>query len=150
MADNCYHLMRGEMYSIEGRKFLAFGGADSIDKDMRTPYVSWWPQEIPSISEYRHALDTLKRNEWKFDYLLTHTCSDEMAVKMFGYEDIIPDPTGKMITSLIESIHGNGGGFSRHFFGHHHMMASFYSEKYDSMCLYEEILCLDSGEIVKS
>lgn len=35
------HLMRGEVFTIEGKKFFAFGGAYSIDQLRRTEGVSW-------------------------------------------------------------------------------------------------------------
>lgn len=34
------HLMRGQIFEIEGKKIFTFGGAYSIDKYMRTPYKS--------------------------------------------------------------------------------------------------------------
>ena len=46
-----YHLRRGEVYTIEGKTFFVFGGASSIDRMYRTPYVSWWPAELPSSNE---------------------------------------------------------------------------------------------------
>src|SRR5574344_804014 len=48
VKDNVYRLMTGNIYEINGLKFFVFGGALSIDKEMRVPYVSWWPEEIPS------------------------------------------------------------------------------------------------------
>ena len=44
-APNVIHLMCGEIYNIEGKKFFTFGGAVSYDKEQRIPNVSWWKQE---------------------------------------------------------------------------------------------------------
>lgn len=35
------HLMRGQVFEIEGKKIFTVGGAYSIDKYMRTPHRSW-------------------------------------------------------------------------------------------------------------
>ena len=45
------HLMRGQVYIIDGKKIFTFGGGLSIDKAKRQAYVSWWPQEEPSYAE---------------------------------------------------------------------------------------------------
>ena len=51
ITDSVIHLMRGQVFTIEGKKIFVFGGAESIDKEYRIPGVSWWPQEIPSFKE---------------------------------------------------------------------------------------------------
>lgn len=48
---NIFHLMRGQIFNIEGKMFFTFGGATSIDKLYRTEYLSWWRQELPSYAE---------------------------------------------------------------------------------------------------
>ena len=89
---NVLHLMRGQLYDIEGRTFFTMGGATSHDvedgildpnaPDFRAQYIhllfggrrrfriigkSWWPEELPSDEEYAAALDTLERAGWKAD-----------------------------------------------------------------------------------
>ena len=53
---NIIHLMRGQVYTIEGKKFFVMGGAASTDKECRRVGVSWWEQEIPSYKEEMEAL----------------------------------------------------------------------------------------------
>ena len=43
IRDNVIHLMRGEIYTLEGKKLFVFGGGRSIDKAYRVPGRSWWP-----------------------------------------------------------------------------------------------------------
>ena len=50
------HLMRGEIYTIQGKTFFVMGGADSVDKAYRKYGLSWWPEELPSDKEYKTAL----------------------------------------------------------------------------------------------
>lgn len=54
-APHVFHLKRGYVYSIGGRKCFAFGGAKSLDRDGRTAGKSWWRREIPSEEEYAGA-----------------------------------------------------------------------------------------------
>ena len=48
LRTNLYHLLRGEVFTLEGQTFFTFGGAKSTDKAQRWPGVSWWPQEEAS------------------------------------------------------------------------------------------------------
>lgn len=71
------HLMRGEVYLIEGRKIFTMGGAYSIDKNLRIPYKSWWPQEMPTEEEMKNAVSNLKKNGLSVDYIVTHAAPEE-------------------------------------------------------------------------
>ena len=73
--DSIIHLMRGQIYTIDGLKFFTMGGATSIDKHHRTEGKSWWKEEIPSHEEFNEAMDSLDKHDWIVDYVLTHTCS---------------------------------------------------------------------------
>ncbi|MFE4571660.1 metallophosphoesterase family protein [Paenibacillus chitinolyticus] len=69
------HLMRGQVFTIENKKFFTFGGAASHDKEYRKEGKSWWRREMPSKDEYEEGLENLNRNNWNVDYVITHTCS---------------------------------------------------------------------------
>ncbi|WP_337034828.1 metallophosphoesterase family protein [Paenibacillus illinoisensis] len=73
--DSVIHLMRGQVFEIEGNKFFTFGGAASHDKEYRKEGKSWWRREMPSQEEYEEGLKNLEKHDWKVDYILTHTCS---------------------------------------------------------------------------
>ena len=55
IEDNMIHLMRGQIFTIDGLKFFTFGGAYSIDKMSRAEGISWFPEEIPSREEYEEG-----------------------------------------------------------------------------------------------
>lgn len=38
---NVIHLMRGEIYEIDGKKVFTFGGGYSLDRDFRVPGKTW-------------------------------------------------------------------------------------------------------------
>ncbi len=70
---NIIHLMRGQVFKIQGRTIFVMGGGYSIDRYARHEHLSWWKQELPSNSEYREAIQALKENDHKVDYIITHT-----------------------------------------------------------------------------
>lgn len=72
-AENVIHLMRGEIYEIEGKTFFTFGGALSVDKSYREPNVSWWEQEEAAPEQMKYAEQNLSARDFKVDYILTHT-----------------------------------------------------------------------------
>ena len=60
ISDRIFHMMRGELYSIYGKNFFAFGGARSVDKHRREESVSWWKEEEPSVEEMEY-----QQSRWK-------------------------------------------------------------------------------------
>lgn len=73
--DSVIHLMRGQVFEIEGKKLFAFGGADSHDKIHRKEGISWWKREMPSHAEFEEGMRSLDSHNWVVDYVITHTCS---------------------------------------------------------------------------
>jgi len=49
------HLMRGQVFSIDGAVFFTFGGAMSIDKAYRKENISWWKEEMPNNAEMQEG-----------------------------------------------------------------------------------------------
>ena len=70
--NNLYYLMRGQVINLEGKKFFAFGGGESTEKEMRISCNKWWKEEMPSIEEMKDAVETLERYEREVDYIITH------------------------------------------------------------------------------
>ncbi len=66
------HLMRGQVYTIEGKKIFTFGGGHSQDFDFRRSSDNWWKREKPSHEEIIEAIDNLKRHDNTVDYVITH------------------------------------------------------------------------------
>lgn len=74
IKSNIVHLMRGQVYEIEGKTVFTFGGATSIDKDLRVEGVNWWRQENPTFDELDEGIANLKHYNNKVDYIITHSC----------------------------------------------------------------------------
>ena len=73
IKDNIFHLMRGQVYEIEGKIIFTFGGGTSIDKYYRVENISWWKEEIPNENEVNEAITNLKKYNNKVDYIITHS-----------------------------------------------------------------------------
>ncbi len=69
---NLIHLMRGQIFDIEGNRFFTFGGGESTDKDMRIDSGNWWREEEPTPYEMAEAAKKLDEAACKVDYIITH------------------------------------------------------------------------------
>lgn len=73
LRDNIWHLPRGFRWDWDGVKFLALGGAHSVDRQMRQEGVSWWHEEtIP----YRLAMEVAYAGP--ADVMVTHDCPSDV------------------------------------------------------------------------
>ncbi len=72
IADNIYHLMRGEVFTIESKTFFVMGGGESEDEDMREEGKTWWKAEMPNEEEIKNAEYNLKSTGNLVNYILTY------------------------------------------------------------------------------
>ena len=144
------HLMRGEIFDLQGYKFLAMGGAPSHDiqdgileiddprikewsknmfKMFRVNHLSWWAEEVPNAIEKENALANLGMADNKVDFILTH----EAPASVINWISIFP-PTEysmwleKNIRYCVEYKHW--------YFGHYHLNKDINDKE---TCLYEQI-----------
>ena len=117
---NIFHLMRGQVFLIEGKKIFTMGGAYSIDKYMRKDGLSWWKEELPTNGEYREATQNLRETGNCVDYIITHTAPREMIRRMGKY----PDMHDAELTGFLEWIMYEVK-FKKWFFGHWHTDVEF-------------------------
>lgn len=157
ICENIYHLMRGYVFSLCGKKFFAFGGASSHDikdgildpkdysskqklmKDyhartsrgemLRINHISWWEQELPTEEEMAFGLATLAENGNKVDYIVSHCCPQQVAAAI-GYF------TSDRLTQYFDKI-SDTVKFSKWFFGHLHDDRQILC---DYILLYEQII----------
>ena len=135
---NIIHLMRGQVFDINGKKFFVMGGADSYDCAYRTHHVSWWPQERPSITDICQAEKTLRVVDGKVDYVLTHTCPLEM-LDVIKHRHPDYDLNGRHDTEEILQYIRDQISFEQWFFGHWHENFTYKNYR----CLYGDIVCLN-------
>lgn len=72
-TNSIFHLKRGEIYTIDDKKFFVMGGANSIDKEMRTLGFDYFFEEIPSYADELNAFQNIDKHFNYVDYVLTHT-----------------------------------------------------------------------------
>lgn len=159
ICENVYHLMRGYVFELCGKKFFTFGGASSHDiqdgilepndykstknlmsdynkrtrrgEMLRINHISWWEQEMPSEEEMKFGLKTLESNENKVDYIISHCCPQEVA-SLFSHNFYEADKLTNYFNTIAKTTE-----FSKWFFGHYHNDKQI-SEKF--IMLYEQIV----------
>ena len=72
ISDNIFHLMRGQVFEIDGLKIFTMGGGESPDLDARIDDNPWLKYEIPSKEELLEGAENLERYDCKIDVILTH------------------------------------------------------------------------------
>ena len=148
------HLMRGQVFEIEGYTFFTMGGATSHDirdgildpasptfeedywlkrrtrQMFRVKGVSWWAQEIPGEDEYAEAVRNLERVGYKVDYIISHCASTCVQQKLN------PDFTPDRLTDFLEKVKEKAD-YHYWLFGHYHDNKAV-DEKY--ILLWEQIV----------
>ena len=153
LFDNTYELLCSHMYTICGKKYFVFSGAASIDSDWRKEYEKdtgikiWWENEVPSFEDYTLAVKTLEKNDFEFDFFLSHTCTPELKGSVLNsYKAGFFDITETYIRDLECLIKENGGDWEKSFFGHFHIDKLF--GKYN--CLYKKVVDASTGKYINS
>lgn len=134
IADNIYHLRRGQVYEFENKKILVCGGADSIDKYRRIENFTWWKEEAIS----QETIDDIPAGH--YDYVLTHCCPRSIFEKnriylstlQFLDENKINHSSEDMLEQLKSKI-----TFDHWFFAHYHINRNL-DEKFT--CLFEDFM----------
>ncbi|MGX3098289.1 metallophosphoesterase family protein [Helicobacter sp. 23-1046] len=119
----CYHLKRGEIYTIAGKNIFTMGGASSIDKDYRKPNISWWEGENITPAQVKYALQNLVDFRGQIDIVITHTCPSSFLPHIDTHLSIDKDFVDKncvWLEILAQKIALNQNGKIEWFFGHWH------------------------------
>lgn len=142
---NILHLRRGHCYTIDGKRFLAFGGARSIDQRYRIPGESWWPEELPSEADTSRLWNSVDAGP--IDYVLTHTAPTDVYRYMYPttYMTYPVDPTCVVLQRVMQCTQ-----FHTWFFGHFHENRAMRVNDRNFVCLYEQIVQLTITEDLKS
>lgn len=139
IKDSVYHLMRGQVFKVDGKKFFTMGGGASHDKQWRTEGLSWWPEEVPSQEERNEALMNLDSNDWKVDYVVTHDAPVSIAKRLIEHKW---DRTTDEYEEWLQTEIADKLDFKRWYFGHHHTDWGFGDDgKYRA--LYYDIIEID-------
>ncbi len=132
------HLMRGQVYVIDGKSIFTFGGAKSHDisggildrsdinfnnkkkrldrerASYRIRNESWWEQELANKEDMQEGLKNLATHDNSVDVIITHCCATSTQ-EIFGMGLYTPD----RVTDYLEKIK-SGISYKKWFFGHYH------------------------------
>lgn len=117
---NVLHLMRGQVFEIDGKKVFSMGGAYSIDRYVRKLNFSYWEEEIPNNQEYHEATQNLRENNDEVDIIISHTAPREIIRRMGKY----PDAHDMELTGFLEWIMYQIE-YQHWYFGHWHLDQTF-------------------------
>ena len=121
IRQNIRHLMRGQVFEIEGKTFFTMGGAYSIDRALRKEGFDWWEQwELPTQAEYAEAGRNLAAHDHRVDYILSHTCPQELIYLMSKS----PNVHDAELTAFLSKV-SRETEFSHWYFGHWHEERAF-------------------------
>ncbi len=130
IRNNIYHLMRGEIYTINDKKLFTFGGGYSIDKEWRLSHEQyggskcWWKEEFPTQQEIDNAFNNLEKNNWKVDYIFSHSAPTNVLPMI--QEFFISSAKAKIdiVNSTLEEIRQKAE-FKHWYLGHYHGEKTF-------------------------
>lgn len=146
------HLIRGEVFDIDGNKFFAFGGARSHDIDagildmseedkiyryrkagfcFRVRDYSWWDLEMPTSDEMQNGIKNLEKCNYKVDYVISH-CTSTVTQAIMSAGEFEPDELTDYLQKIKDKL-----DFKKWFFGHYHINRQIDTQ---FICLYEQIM----------
>ena len=146
------HLMRGQVFEIDGVSLFTFGGARSHDiqdgilekddprikewsknpfKMFRVNHSSWWKEELPSEEEMNDGIQNLEKYNNKIDFIITH-CGATSSIALYSMGDYKPD----ILTNYFEEIRQKVN-FKKWFMGHYHDNHTINDKE---IILYEQIV----------
>lgn len=104
-------LMRGEVFQIDGKTIFAFGGGDSIDREVDSTTET---DKLPTAEEMNRAIENLKNVNNKVDYIITHDAPTK--VKLFINMD---NHEVNHLHAFLETV-SKSVSFKNWFFGKYH------------------------------
>lgn len=155
IRDSVIHLMRGQVFNIEGKKIFTFGGASSHDidggilelddpdfkkkkkkldkgwKPYRINHLSWWEQELPSEEEMEEGRKNLEAHGNEVDFIVSHCCAAS-TLALLSQGSYKPDRLNWYFEEIRQKAE-----FKKWFFGHYHDNQNVNAEE---ILLYEQII----------
>ena len=140
---NILHLMRGQVYDMNGISVFTMGGGYSIDVALRVPGRSWWPEEMPSDEEYAEAWSNLQKHGNIVDVIISHAAPEE-TMQMFVQMNVISYrfPQEARLNAFLENVRQTVA-HKRDYFGHMHLDRQLFRNQ---TALYHDVYQLETGE----
>ena len=142
IAANIFHLMRGQVFEIEGTKIFTMGGGESPDIDIRFEMDTWSDLEIPTREELVEGVENLQKYGGKIDLIITH--EPPAKIKDFLMLHSGSDASITAINTYLEDV-SRICKFKHWYFGSLHM-DKFISSSHT--CVFQNIINAKTGEVV--
>ncbi len=133
IADNIYHLKRGEIYNIAGKFIFTFGGGVSSDLQQIMDCNAWFERELPSVEEMKYAVTNLKAFNCEVDYIITHETSATYKHKI--WRNCETNPVNDFLEQLSSEVR-----YDKWFFGNLHVD---FAVDNNAFAVFEEIIPID-------
>jgi len=120
VGHSIYHLKRGELYQINGRKIITIGGAHSHGREHRQWGVSMWKEEEITDNDIKNAKQSVIKANYDVDYIISHCAPESFArnaidVNLISYWQ--PDGSEELLELFKQT---SDIKFKKWFFGHYH------------------------------
>lgn len=112
---NIHYLIRGEVFSMEGKSYFVFGGAFSLNSPYLTTGVDHFTEEIPVDEDYENAKKNLECANYSVDYVITHQAPTSVLL-MLGQA---PHPADRRLDDYMEELM-HKLEYKKWYFGHWH------------------------------
>lgn len=137
---NLYHLMRGQIFEIEGKKIFTMGGGESSDVDIRRDVNAWSKDEIPTQEELLEGAENLEVANYDMDVIVTH----EPPLKVKSFLNLNENEMLRVtaLNAYFEELASNCK-FKKWFFG------SLHIDKFISgthRAIFKDIINIETGE----
>ncbi len=142
IASNIFHLMRGQVFEIEGTKIFTMGGGESPDIDIRFEMDTWSDLEIPTREELVEGVENLQKYGGHVDLIITH--EPPAKIKDFLMLHSGSDASITAINTYLEDV-SRICKFKHWYFGSLHM-DKFISSSHT--CVFNNIINAKTGEVV--
>ena len=95
ISDNIFHLMRGQVFTINAMTYFTMGGGESPDVDIRFSEDTWSRLEMPDRDELMAGAENLEKRNLTVDFIITH--EPPLKVKSFL---VLKDGEGVQVNAL--------------------------------------------------
>jgi len=139
-----YHLMRGQVFEIEGLRIFTMGGGESPDLDIRLANDTWYEEESPNQQELIEGADNMASYNNEVDVVLTHEPSAK--VKEFLQLQFTEKSRLTLLNTYFEELSA-AVEYKKWYFGSLHM------DKYISatqVAVFNNILEVTTGKNIMS
>lgn len=138
IRNNIYHLMRGQIYEIENKKFFTMGGGEDPELDLQENDDLSARKEIPTAQEMLTGVSNIEKYCYKVDYIITHEPPSKIRDFLLLAENKTLRVTalGAYLDELSQQCE-----YKKWFFGSMHI-DKFISESHTA--LFKNIVCIEN------